>query len=113
MIIPNTFKKVVLDGSNLSEYSANKGKSYSVVIPPSVDYIAIKNGSPYEDKSTLENIKLTLHISSKRKDLIYEIYRQLSDAILGSSIKIIRSKLTEDGYKDIVNFIIDECKSRN
>lgn len=109
-IIPNTFKKVVLDGSNLSEYSPNKGKSYSIVIPPSVDYITIKNGSPYEDKSTLENIKLTLHISSKRKDLIYEIYRQLSDAILGSSIKIIRSKLTEDGYKDIVNFILDECK---
>lgn len=109
-IIPNTFKKVVLDGSNLSEYSPNKGKSYSIVIPPSVDYITIKNGSPYEDKSTLENIKLTLHISSKCKDLIYEIYRQLSDAILGSSIKIIRSKLTEDGYKDIVNFILDECK---
>lgn len=109
-IIPNTFKKVILDGSNLSEYSANKGKSYSVVIPPSVDNIVIKNGSPYEVKSTLENIKLTLHISSKRKDLIYEIYRQLSDAILGSSIKIIRSKLTEDGYKDIVNFILDECK---
>lgn len=109
-IIPNTFKKVVLDGSNLSEYSANKGKSYSVVIPPSVDYITIKNGSPYEDKSTLENIKLTLHIPSKRKDLIYEIYRQLSDAILGSNLKVIRSRFTEDGYKDIVNFILDECK---
>ena len=109
-IIPNTFKKVVLDGSNLSEYSPNKGKSYSVVIPPSVDYITIKNGSPYEVKSTLENIKLTLHISSKRKDLIHEIYRQLSDTILDSSIKIIRSKLTEDGYKDIINYIADECK---
>lgn len=109
-IIPNTFKKVILDGSNLSEYSANKGKSYSVVIPPSVDNITIKNGSPYEDKSTLENIKLTLHIPSKHKDLIYEIYRQLSDNIIGSSLKIIRSKFTEDGYKDIVNFILDECK---
>lgn len=110
MIIPNTFKKVVLDGSNLSEYSPNKGKSYSVVIPPSVDYITIKNGSPYEDKSTLENIKLTLHIPSKHRDLIYEIYRQLSDTILGSGLKIIRSKFTEDGYKDIINFILDECK---
>lgn len=110
MIIPNTFKKVILDGSNLSEYSPNKGKSYSIVIPPSVDYITIKNGSPYEDKSTLENIKLTLHISSKRKDLIYDIYRQLSDTIIGSSLKIIRGKLTEDGYKDIMNFIADECK---
>lgn len=109
-IIPNTFKKVVLDGSNLSEYSFNKGKRYSVVIPPSVDYITIKNGSPYEDKSTLENIKLTLHIPSKHRDLIYEIYSQLSDNIIGSSLKIIRSKLTEDGYKDIVNFILDECK---
>ena len=83
-IIPNTFKKVILDGSNLSEYSPNKGKSYSVVIPPSVDNIIIKNKSPYEDKSTLENIKLTLHIPSKHKDLIYEIYRQLSDNIIGS-----------------------------
>ena len=46
-IIPNTFKKVVLDGSNLSEYSANKGKSYSVVIPPSVNDIVIKNKSLY------------------------------------------------------------------
>lgn len=118
-IIPNTFKKVVLDGSNLSEYSPNKGKSYSVVIPPSVNDIVIKNKSLYEnvygkvvysDKSTLENIKLTLHIPSKRKDLIYEIYRQLSDNIIGSSLKIIRSKFTEDGYKDIVNFILDECK---
>lgn len=118
-IIPNTFKKVVLDGSNLSEYSANKGKSYSVVIPPSVNDIVIKNKSLYEnvygkevysDKSTLENIKLTLHIPNKRKDLIYEIYRQLSDNIIGSSLKIIRSKFTEDGYKDIVNFILDECK---
>lgn len=109
-VIPNTFKKVILDGSNLSEYSPNKGKSYSVVIPPSVNNIVIKNKSPYEDKSTLENIKLTLHISSKRKDLIHEIYRQLSDTILDSSIKIIRSKLTEDGYKDIINFIADECK---
>ena len=110
MIIPNTFKKVVLDGSNLSEYSANKGKSYSIVIPPSVDYITIKNGSPYEDKSTLENIKLTLRIPSKHRDLIYEIYRQLSDNIIGSSLKIIRSRFTEDGYKDIINFISDECK---
>ena len=119
MIIPNTFKKVILDGSNLSEYSANKGKSYSVVIPPSVNNIVIKNKSLYEnvygkvvysDKSTLENIKLTLHIPSKHKDLIYEIYRQLSDNIIGSSLKIIRSKFTEDGYKDIVNFILDECK---
>lgn len=109
-IIPNTFKKVVLDGSNLSEYSPNKGKSYSVVIPPSVNDITIKNGSPYEDKSTLENIKLTLHISSKRKDLVYEIYRQLSDTIIASSLKIIRSKFNEDGCKDIVNFIVDECK---
>lgn len=109
-IIPNTFKKVVLDGSNLSEYSPNKGKSYSIVIPPSVDYITIKNGSPYEYKSTLENIKLTLHIPSKHKDLIYEIYRQLSDNIIGSSLKIIRSRFTEDGYKDIINFILDECK---
>lgn len=109
-VIPNTFKKVILDGSNLSEYSPNKGKSYSVVIPPSVNNIVIKNKSPYEDKSTLENIKLTLHISSKRKDLIHEIYRQLSDTILDSSIKIIRSKLTEDGYKGIINFIADECK---
>ena len=109
-VIPNTFKKVILDGSNLSEYSPNKGKSYSVVISPSVNNIVIKNKSPYEDKSTLENIKLTLHISSKRKDLIHEIYRQLSDTILDSSIKIIRSKLTEDGYKDIINFIADECK---
>lgn len=55
-IIPNTFKKVILDGSDLSKYSPNKGKSYSVVIPPSVDNIVIKNKSPYEDKSTLENI---------------------------------------------------------
>lgn len=118
-IIPNTFKKVVLDGSDLSEYSANKGKSYNIVIPPSVDNIVIKNKSLYEniygkvvysDGSTLENIKLTLHIPIKRKDLVYEIYRQLSDTILGSSIKIIRSKLTEDGYKDIINFILDECK---
>lgn len=109
-IIPNTFKKVVLDGSNLSEYSTNKGKSYSVVIPPSVDYITIKNGSPYEDKSTLENIKLTLHIPSKHKDLIYEIYRELSNAIIASNLKIIRSKFTEDGYKDMINFILDECK---
>ena len=119
VIPPNTFKKVILDGSNLSEYSANKGKSYSVVIPPSVNNIVIKNKSLYEnvygkvvysDKSTLENIKLTLHIPSKHKDLIYEIYRQLSDNIIGSSLKIIRSKFTEDGYKDIVNFILDECK---
>ena len=110
MIIPNTFKKVILDGSNLSEYSANKGKSYSVVSPPSVDYITIKNGSPYEDKSTLENIKLTLHIPNKRKDLIYKIYGQLSGDIICSGLKIIRSRLAEDGYKDIVNFIIDECK---
>ena len=109
-IIPNTFKKVILDGSNLSEYSPNKGKSYSVVIPPSVDYIVIKNKSPYEDKSTLENIKLTLHIPSKHKDLIYEIYRQLSNTIIASSIKIIRSRFAEDGYKDIINFILDECK---
>lgn len=109
-IIPNTFKKVVLDGSNLSEYSFNKGKRYSIVIPPSVDNIIIKNKSPYEDKSTLENIKLTLHISSKRKDLIYEIYSQLSNDIIGSSLKIIRGKFTEDGYKDIINFIVDECK---
>lgn len=109
-VIPNTFKKVILDGSNLSEYSPNKGKSYSVVIPPSVNNLAIKNKSPYEDKSTLENIKLTLHISSKRKDLIYKIYRQLSYTIIGSSLKIIRGKLTEDGYKDIMNFIVDECK---
>lgn len=110
-IIPNTFKKVVLDGSDLSKYSPNKGKSYSFVIPPSVDdIIIIENKSPYEDKSTLENIKLTLHISSKRKDLIYEIYRQLSDTIIASSLKIIRSRLTEDGYKDIINFILDECK---
>lgn len=109
-VIPNTFKKVILDGSNLSEYSPNKGKSYSVVIPSSVNNIVIKNKSPYEDKSTLENIKLTLHISSKRKDLIHEIYRQLSDTILDSSIKIIRSKLIEDGYKDIINYIADECK---
>lgn len=109
-IIPNTFKKVVLDGSNLSEYSPNKGKSYSIVIPPSVDNITIKNGSPYEVKGTLENIKLTLHISSKHRDLIYEIYRQLSDTIIASSLKVIRSKFTEDGYKDIMNFILDECK---
>ena len=109
-VIPNTFKKVILDGSNLSEYSPNKGKSYSVVIPPSVDNIVIKNKSPYEDKSTLENIKLTLHIPSKHKDLIYEIYNQLSDNIIGSSLKIIRSRFTEDGYKDIINFILDECK---
>lgn len=109
-IIPNTFKKVILDGSGLSEYSFNKGKSYSVVIPPSVDNIIIKNGSPYEDKSTLENIKLTLHIPSKHKDLIYEIYRQLSDTIIDSSLKIIRSRFAEDGYKDIINFILDECK---
>lgn len=109
-IIPNTFKKVVLDGSNLSEYSFNKGKSYSIVIPPSVDNIVIKNKSPYEDKSTLENIKLTLHIPSKRKDLIYEIYGQLSGDIIASSLKIIRSKFTEDGYKDIINFMLDECK---
>lgn len=109
-IIPNTFKKVILDGSNLSEYSPNNGKSYSVVIPPSVDYIDIKNKSPYEDKSTLENIKLTLHIPSKHRDLIYEIYRQLSDTIIDSSLKIIRSKFKEDGYKDIINFILDECK---
>lgn len=109
-IIPNTFKKVILDGSDLSKYSPNKGKSYSFVIPPSVDDIAIKNKSPYEDKSTLENIKLTLHIPSKHKDLIYEIYRQLSDTIIASSIKIIRSRFAEDGYKDIINFILDECK---
>lgn len=118
-IIPNTFKKVILDGSNLSEYSFNKGKSYTLVIPPSVDNIVIKNKSLYEniygkvvysDKSTLENIKLTLHIPNKRKDLIYEIYRELSNAIIASNLKIIRSKFTEDGYKDIVNFIIDECK---
>ena len=118
-IIPNTFKKVVLDGSNLSEYSTNKGKSYSVVIPPSVNDIVIKNKSLYEnvygkvvysDKSTLENIKLTLHIPNKRKDLIYKIYGQLSGDIICSGLKIIRSRLAEDGYKDIVNFIIDECK---
>lgn len=47
---------------------------------------------------------------SKRKDLIYEIYRQLSDTIITSSIKIIRSRFAEDGYKDIINFILDECK---
>ena len=118
-IIPNTFKKVALDGSDLSEYSANKGKSYNIVIPLSVDNIVIKNKSLYEniygkvvysDGSTLENIKLTLHIPSKRKDLIYEIYSQLSNDIIGSSLKVIRSKFTEDGYKDIVNFIVDECK---
>lgn len=118
-IIQNTFKKVVLDGSNLSEYSTNKGKSYSVVIPPSVNDIVIKNKSLYEnvygkvvysDKSTLENIKLTLHIPNKRKDLIYKIYGQLSGDIICSGLKIIRSRLAEDGYKDIVNFIIDECK---
>ena len=109
-IIPNTFKKVILDGSDLLEYSANNGKSYSVVIPPSVDDIVIKNKSPYEDKSTLENIKLTLHISDKCKDLVYEIYRQLSDTIIDSSLKIIRSRFAEDGYKDIINFILDECK---
>lgn len=109
-IILNTFKKVILDGGNLSKHSPNNGKSYSFVIPPSVDDIVIKNKSPYEDKSTLENIKLTLHISSKRKDLIYEIYRQLSDTIIDSSLKIIRSRFAEDGYKDIINFILDECK---
>lgn len=109
-LIPNTFKKVILDGSNLSEYSPNNGKSYRIVIPPSVDDIVIKNKSPYKDTSTLENIKLTLHISDKRKDLIYEIYRQLSDTIIDSSLKIIRSKFKEDGYKDIINFILDECR---
>lgn len=113
-IIPNTFKKVILDGSDLSEYSANKGKSYNIVIPPSVYNLVIKNETPYKalygDKSTLENIKLTFHIPSKRKDLIYDIYRQLSDTIIGSSLKIIRGKLTEGGYKDIINFILDECK---
>lgn len=113
-IIPNTFKKVILDGSDLSEYSANKGKSYNIVIPPSVYNLVIKNESPYKDlygdKSTLENIKLTFHIPSKRKDLVYEIYMQLSDTIIDSSLKVIRSKFTEDGYKDIMNFIVDECK---
>lgn len=113
-IIPNTFKKVILDGSDLSEYSANKGKSYNIVIPPSVYNLAIKNETPYKalygDKSTLENIKLTFHIPSKRKDLVYEIYMQLSDTIIDSSLKVIRSKFTEDGYKDIMNFIVDECK---
>lgn len=113
-IIPNTFKKVVLDGHDLSEYSFNKGKSYNIVIPPSVYNLVIKNKSPYKalhgDKSTLENIKLTFHIPSKRKDLIYEIYRQLSGDIIDSSLKIIRGKFTEDGYKDIMNFIVDECK---
>ena len=111
IMIPNTFKKVVLDGSDLSEYSNSSGKSYNIVIPPSVDNIVAKTKYFSSDtESRLKHIKLTLHISEKRKDLVYKIYSELSDNNFVALLRAIRSMLTKDGYKDIINYIADECK---
>lgn len=111
IMIPNTFKKVVLDGSDLSEYSNNSGKSYNIVIPPSVDDITAKTKYfSSNTESRLKHIKLTLHISEKRKDLVYKIYSELSDNNFVALPRAIRSMLTKDGYKDIINYIADECK---